>query len=135
MRRVLMVPLFLALAWACAPATDPAVRPSFAEVTLIAAPSAGGVRLTLANESSEPLGYNLCASAFQRRDGSRWIDIPTSHMCTMELRTLSPGANDSFTHEVPATLERGEYRMVTRIERPLGAGEQMGLASNSFTLP
>jgi hypothetical protein len=112
---------------ACAPvATAPGVR-LHAEAV-----SPGTVRLTLDNGTDAQIGYNLCASGLQRRDGSAWTPVETGDVCTMELRTLNPGADATFEKQLPASLPSGEYRYVTNVESPLGSA-QTGVASNSFT--
>lgn len=79
------------------------------------------LRLTLDNGSTNAIGYNLCASTLQRRDGSGWIDVPTNEICTMQILTLQPGADATFEKRLPALLEAGEYRYVTFVENPVGA--------------
>lgn len=78
------------------------------------------VRLTLDNGSRETIGYNLCNSQLQRRSGSDWTLVPTDDICTMELRSLRPGADATFEKRLPARLASGEYRYVTRVESPAG---------------
>ena len=93
--------------------------------------SSNTVRLTLGNGTQSQVGYNLCASGLQRRSGSEWTAVQTDDVCTMELRTLSPGADATFEKQLPASLPAGEYRYVTNVESPLGSA-QAPVATNSF---
>lgn len=94
--------------------TSPDVRFGFEPV------SPAVLRLTLDNGSTNQIGYNLCASTLQRREGSGWVDVPTGEICTMEIRPLQPGTDATFEKRLPAPLEAGEYRYVTSIEDPAG---------------
>ena len=58
--------------------------------------------------------------------------METGDICTMELRTLNPGADATLEKQLPASLPSGEYRYVTNVESPLGSA-QTGVASNAFT--
>ncbi len=112
-------------------------EPTFAELRVDRdAVSAGeDVTLTLTNRSDEMIGYNLCVSTLEYRDGESWVQAaeqPTE-ICTMELRTLSPDGSDSFRHTMPAGLPPGEYRMWTNVEWPLGAGQET-LITRSFRI-
>lgn len=96
--------------------------------------SPNAMRLTLDNGERHPIGYNLCASGLQRRSGTAWTAVQTDDVCTMELRTLNPGADATFEKRLSPDLAPGEYRYVTSVESPLGTG-QTGVASDAFTLP
>lgn len=96
--------------------------------------SAGGqITLTLRNRSDRQLGYNLCPVAIERRDGDEWElrQEQPAEACTMELRILDPGAEDTFQHTMPATLPAGTYRFRAQVEWPLG-DEQVNIASETF---
>lgn len=123
--------LALSLALACVPTVPPPSEAVDGEVLLRADKSGNRVELELDNGTEDRIGYNLCTSALERRTGSSWVNVPTDTMCTMELRTLSPGQKDRFTHQLPAGLSAGEYRFVTGVEAPLGA-PQTSVVSNSF---
>ena len=124
MKALLTLALFLA---ACAPvASAPGLHFSAERV------SADTVRLALDNGTQSQVGYNLCTSALQRRDGSEWAAIDTGDVCTMELRTLNPGADATFEKKLPANLQAGEYRYATRVESPLGSAGTT-VATNAFT--
>lgn len=102
------------------------------EVTLTAAPpqtSAGSTMvLSLANGSAQQIGYNLCTSALQTASGAA---VQTDRVCTMELRTLAPGATATLDHELPPTLPDGSYRFSTDVERA-ESGDRMTVISNMF---
>lgn len=111
--------------------TTPASVPA---VSLAAERSGDAVRLTLTNRSNAPVGYNLCSSALLRRDAGGWTVVPTDLVCTMEIRSLRPGASDSFPYPVPSGLTPGEYAWRARVEVPAG-GERRDVVSNPVSLP
>jgi hypothetical protein len=96
--------------------------------------SPGTIHLTLQNGASDPVGYNLCSSGLQHRSGSSWQPVNTGEICTMELRTLNPGATATFEKTLPGGLAAGDYRYVTNVESPLG-GQMTSVATDSFRLP
>jgi hypothetical protein len=91
--------------------------------------------LTLRNGLPHGVGYNLCGAGLERRVGGEWREVQQrlAEVCTMELRTLAPGASDTFRHTVPAGLSAGEYRVRSAVESPLG-GSWVGVASAAFTI-
>lgn len=91
------------------------------------------MRLTLDNGEFAPIGYNLCHSALQRRDGTAWSDAGTGDICTMQLLTLNPGADATFEKKLPGGLPAGEYRYLTSVESPVGT-PQVGVASDAFSV-
>jgi hypothetical protein len=94
--------------------------------------SAGAIRLTLRNDSSDRVGYNLCTATLQKRSGA-WTPVPSDEMCTMQLNTLEPGTSATFDKRLPPGLPPGEYRYVTSVENPLGSS-MVEIASNVFTV-
>ena len=104
------------------------------DVTLAAAPAqtTGGstMTLTLRNGSSQQIGYNLCTSALETSAGR---SIPTSRVCTMELRTLEPGRNADYRYELPVNMAEGSYRFVTQVEW-MQSSRGSGVRSNSFAV-
>lgn len=121
-----MKTVFLVLAMtfaACAPVqTAPPAADSSADGVRLSVErvSAGVIRLALDNGSRSPIGYNLCTSMLQRREGSAWTSVPTGEICTMQLSTLNPGHDATFEKRLPASLPAGEYRYVSSVESPLG---------------
>lgn len=105
------VSVLLVLLAACAPAA----------VKLDATVSQGRIlELALHNGSAKPIGYNLCASGLQRRSEDEWQAVPSTRVCTMELRALAPGQVARFSAPMEAPRP-GEYRAVTRVDG--GPGE------------
>lgn len=85
-------------------------------VRLDATVSQGQVlELALHNGSAKPIGYNLCASGLERRSEGGWQTVPSTRVCTMELRTLAPGRAARFSAPLGSPLP-GEYRAVTGID-------------------
>jgi hypothetical protein len=126
--------LLVLFAAACAPAASSpqAEAASAAPVALTAqVTSPGAVRITLRNDSSGQVGYNLCSSTLQRRDGATWTAVPADEMCTMQLNTLDPGKSATFDKRLPQDAGAGEYRYVTSVESPLGT-PMVEIASNPF---
>jgi hypothetical protein len=72
--------------------------------------------LLLRNDSTAPVGYNLCTSALERRDGNAWRDVPSNRVCTMELRRLPTGAMARYTVRIDPENPPGEYRFGTGVE-------------------
>lgn len=94
------------------------------------------VSLRLGNESIQPLGYNLCFSALQRREGQDWVAAPrpsTSprELCSAPQYRMMSGESDSFLKTLDASLPEGEYRYRTDVEWTWN-DERMELVSNSF---
>jgi hypothetical protein len=92
------------------------------------------VRLALDNGAPDPIGYNLCSSALQRRDGTAWTPVATNEVCTMQLLTLNPGHDATFEKRLPANLPAGDYRYLTSVESPLGT-PQTGITTDPFRVP
>lgn len=87
--------------------------------------------LTLHNQSTEPMGYNLCTSVLEQRRGSSWSPAGPSAICTMELRTLAPGETATFEKTLPQDFDPGAYRYITNVEIPLGT-RAVGVTSDPF---
>lgn len=124
------------LAVACAPvasAPEPSPQPNSRVFFTAERVSPATVRLALDNGSPDPIGYNLCTSELQRRGTSGWIPVDTGEVCTMEMRTLSPGHDATFEKQLPSGLAAGDYRYVTGIESPLG-GSRVVLETDAFTV-
>lgn len=91
--------------------------------------------LTLRNGQAHAVGYNLCGAGVERRVGGEWREAEPglAEVCTMELRTLAPGASATYRHTVPSGLEAGEYRVQSAVESPLG-GSWFAVHSAAFTI-
>jgi hypothetical protein len=102
------------------------------EATLSVAPASttegATVTLTLSNGSKEQVGYNLCTSNLETSGGVR---VPTSRVCTMELRTLEPGRNADYRYGLPVNMVAGSYRVVTQVQR-MNSRRLSTIRSNSF---
>jgi hypothetical protein len=122
----LLVSLTCLLVAACAP-QDPGDDPGGPlelSVEPLEVRAGEEVMLTLANRSSDDVGYNLCPAVLDRREGEEWVERPErpAEVCTMELRILAPDASSTYRHTVPARLPAGEYRFRVGVEMPLGEG-------------
>lgn len=102
-------------------------------VQLDAEVSGKSVQLTLRNQSTQPIGYNLCLSALERLDGASWVNVAADTVCTMQLNTLQPAGTATFDHRLPPGLPRGQYRYVTNVENPLGTS-QVRIPSDPLTV-
>ncbi len=92
--------------------------------------------LRLGNESTQALGYNLCFSTLQRREGEDWAEVPrpdTSpvELCAAPQYSLEPGESTSSLRTLDEPLPEGEYRYLTNVEWRW-SGERMDVMSNSF---
>ena|SRR5688572_19427916 len=102
------------------------------DITLLAARTERRVQLTLSNESGSPVGYNLCASALQRRTAGKWTAVETGDICTMEIRTLQNGTSATFDKTLPDDTISGEYRYATNVD---SNGSPIVVASDPFNVP
>jgi hypothetical protein len=123
--RSLIVSLALSLA-ACAPVTAPETttnhNQSASGIRLTAVRLGDTTELTLTNNSTNPIGYNLCSSVLERRDGAQWVVVRTDEACTAELRILQPAGTASIRKQWPKDAGEGQFRYRTRVETPLGGG-------------
>ncbi|HEX2167968.1 MAG TPA: hypothetical protein VHG09_12110 [Longimicrobiales bacterium] len=87
--------------------------------------------LTLRNETTEQIGYNLCTSSLQRQTAGGWATVPSDVVCTMELRTLEPDQEASYRTALPDDLASGQYRYTTSAEA-METGGGYGIMSNTF---
>jgi hypothetical protein len=126
-------PLLLALSFAC---TSMQGAGDSTDVSLRAAADpgrAGGITLTLHNDSNQSIGYNLCSSSLEQRSGESWTAVREDRACTMELRTLEPGAQTTESMMLPPGTSSGEFRYTTSIEF-MEAGERVTVSSNPITV-
>jgi hypothetical protein len=87
-----------------------------------------GVNLELRNGSAEQIGYNLCTSTLESAAGR---EMPTSQVCTMELRMLEPGATATYRFTLPVNMLDGSYRFVTQVHW-MDEGRMAAVRSNAF---
>lgn len=129
------LPVLIASLAACGPSTEPGEAASDVSLTVDPGVISPGdsIELTLTNRSASQIGYNLCNSPLQRRDGSSWEPVPSDQPCTMELRILEPDGVTRYAIDVPTDLAPGEYRFVTTVEY-LDSGERVGLPSDAFSV-
>jgi hypothetical protein len=88
------------------------------------------VTLTLRNGSAHDVGYNLCTSALETAAGR---EVPTSRVCTMELRTLEPGSTTTSSYQLPVNMLEGSYRFATQVHS-MESGSVATVRSNAFTV-
>jgi hypothetical protein len=76
------------------------------------------LRLILRNETQHPLGYNLCLSTLERREGEQWVAVPPDpdEICTTHLAVLLPGGETHYDFTLAAALPAGQFRYRTSIE-------------------
>lgn len=129
--------LLLAFLGACATAPQaPATEAGGLRFTIeprVVAPG-GAVTLVLFNDTAAEIGFNLCMSALERREGSSWVAAPQQGACTRELRIAAPGRDARYQRVLPAALASGEYRFRTSVESPLMQARMQPLASESFAV-
>ncbi len=93
------------------------------------------VSARLVNDSELDLGYNLCSASLERQDGAGWtvVDEPL-WICTADLKRLPAGESVPYRRALSAGLERGRYRLRTRVEHPLPRGSRAEVRSGTFTV-
>ncbi len=81
--------------------------------------SAGGrVELRITNHTDGTLGFNPCTRSIERRQGDAWsLIVEADRVCTMQLYLVNAHATRMEATELPATLERGTYRLVLTFTR------------------
>jgi hypothetical protein len=87
-----------------------------------------GVNLELRNGSASEIGYNLCTSTLKSAAGR---EMPTSQVCTMELRTLKPEATATYRFPLPVNMLEGSYRFATQVHW-MDEGRMATVRSNAF---
>jgi len=79
------------------------------------------VALSLHNGTAEPVAYNLCHGALEKLGADIWVPaLSAANGCAPVSYTLEPGQQASAEAVLPAGLEAGEYRFVTRVNAPSG---------------
>ena len=89
------------------------------------------VTATLKNGSNQAVGYNLCFTALERREGDEWISVGPSIWCQAFMALLKPGEKEQYGVALVDSLDLsvGTYRLVTDVEID---GESVTLATESF---
>jgi hypothetical protein len=101
----------------------------------VAAVPGGNATLTLHNGTGEPIGYNLCVGALERLGGGLWVPaLSSANSCPPLWHTLEPGQHASAEAALPAGLEAGDYRFVTKVDVPLGGWPEADVRSDPFTV-
>ncbi len=94
------------------------------------------VLLTLKNESAETIGYNLCFSSLDRKDGEEWTDITSPAIaCPAIQLTLHPGESVGVERPMIEEVTPGTYRFRTRVSSPGCVATCPEVVSNSLQLP
>lgn len=80
------------------------------------------VTLTLINDSSHEIGYNLCFSTLERNTSAGWEELGTvgQGVCPAVQYNLSPDSEASYEDSLPADLQDGEYRVSTKVHWETG---------------
>lgn len=86
--------------------------------------------LTLRNQGSEQVGYNLCTARLEQLVDGEWKALPSDRVCTMELRTLMPGSSASFPFYDLEDLAPGTYRFRVNIH----SGSTEWLTTEAFVV-
>lgn len=77
--------------------------------------TAGGtVTVTITNNTSAQVGYNLCVREIQKQSGSTWTTVdtqPQPNTCDDKLSTLGPNLQTTTTVTLPTSLTGGTYRV------------------------
>lgn len=86
------------------------------------------VTVTLSNDTSDRLEYNLCPTSIEQKSAG-WAPLQESQVCTLQLISMPPGGKDNTTRELPVDLEAGTYRLSLSVNP--GEDEQQ-VISNEF---
>jgi hypothetical protein len=99
-------------------------------------PGGAVVRMRLTNRTGRVAQYNLCRSRIEAvtSDGDWRVVAPAlADACTMELRTLAPGASVAYQLKHEVLQRRGNYRIRTRLEDTAGR-TYVDAVSNTFQI-
>jgi hypothetical protein len=89
--------------------------------------------ISLRNRTARSLGYNLCASARERREGSSWTRIEVLRLCPDAYFELPPGAEATHPEPITPDWRPGTYRMVTTVV-VLGTERRGEVVSSTFVV-
>lgn len=136
MRRLVVVGALVAVAGCAGSATLTTDRGSYRPGERIA--------LTLTNHGRQELGYNLCGSSVERKEGGQWVTAAATDggTCEAVLLLLHPGARTSAEVRLRDDAPAGEYRIHDRGDwrpnivagRAVGHTGSVSLQSNAFTV-
>lgn len=87
--------------------------------------------LVLENDAGEPVGFNLCGHALERRAGESWELLHSGNVCTLQLNALESGEAFEYQTALPEGLEPGEYRARAGLHL-LDSDERRDQVSNTF---
>lgn len=128
--------MLLGFALACGPLANEPQVPS--GIGFAVTPASLSVRdtlhLTLTNNSTVSLGYNLCFITVERQVGRNWVKVPWSSLriCALVIRGLLPGQVATEVLTLDTSFPPARYRVRTSVEWPIG--HQVPLPSNAFEL-
>lgn len=83
------------------------------------------IGLKLVNNTSEPVGYDLCYTRIEMKIEGQWHvaeDYPD--YCEPELRVLEVGKSADYGLNMGEVLPAGQYRVLTEVEAPHGSARQ-----------
>lgn len=92
------------------------------------------VTAMLANNSDEAVGYNLCFSALERKQGDDWVFAGPSLTCQAIGLQLEPGEERRYSVALVDSLDlpsSGTYRITTDVEIE---GEDTTLKTRPFSI-
>ena len=76
------------------------------------------VELRVTNHTNETLGFNPCTRSVERLLRNAWVTVSEpARVCTMQLYILNPHASRTEATELPASLQRGTYRLALTFTR------------------
>jgi hypothetical protein len=90
-------------------------------------------RLTLRNRTGRSIGYNLCASAREIREGDGWTRVAPLRLCADAYFELAPGAETAHEEAITAEWRPGTYRMVTTVI-VVGSGRRGEVLTGRFAV-
>lgn len=130
-----LMPMIVVVLAGCRSVAVETATPENVTLSVDAARYAPGdtVELRLDNRTDDRVGYNLCTSALERREGGEWVNVPSDRVCTMELRLLSAGDRATYPLVLERGLPSGTYRASTVVELPVG-GARAWIVSETFEL-
>lgn len=100
-----------------------------------AATPGADVTLSLYNGTAAPVGQNLCFAALEQLRGGLWVPaVSVAKGCPEPFQPLEPRQQVSAGTPLPPVLAGGDYRIVSRVDAPLGSVPHEQVRSNGFTV-